>query len=103
MNDELTLKVGTKKDVWFHTKDIPGSHVIVVSGEIVIDDETIKEAAMIAAYHSRAKSSSQVPVDYTEIRYVKKPTGSKPGMVIYTDQSTMYVTPDIEKIEKLRI
>ncbi|MFZ5966306.1 MAG: Rqc2 family fibronectin-binding protein [Bacillota bacterium] len=92
-NDELTLKIASKNDLWFHTKDIPGSHVIVLMDHGEISDKTIAEAAELAAFHSKGKMSSNVPVDYTEIKYVKKPSGAKPGMVIYTNQKTIFVTP----------
>ena len=82
-NDKLTLKQANNNDIWLHTKNIPGSHTIIVTGGRQPGDATLKEAAMLAAYHSRAKDSSQVPVDYTQVRYVSKPQGAKPGMVIY--------------------
>ncbi|MDD6096494.1 MAG: NFACT RNA binding domain-containing protein, partial [Firmicutes bacterium] len=98
-NDYLTLKLASKQDVWLHTKDIPGSHVIVrmEDGRNVSDlpAEIIYEAASIAAYHSKAQSSSNVPVDYVPVRYVKKPAGAKPGMVIFTHNRTVYVDPAI--------
>ena len=98
-NDQLTTKTASRTDVWLHTKDIPGSHVILVtsSGESLDDiaAETIYEAASIAAYHSKGKDSDNVPVDYTLIKYVKKPSGAKPGLVIFTHNSTVYVTPKL--------
>ncbi len=98
-NDQLTTKTASRTDVWLHTKDIPGSHVILVtdSGESLDDiaAETIYEAASIAAYHSKGKDSDNVPVDYTLVKYVKKPNGAKPGMVIFTHNSTVYVTPKL--------
>ncbi len=101
-NDTLTLKTADKTDIWLHTKDIPGSHVIIFTGGTTPPDETIREAAVLAAYHSKAKTSAQVPVDYVEVRYVKKPSGSKPGMVIFTNNRTLYVTPDGELAERLK-
>ena len=92
-NDKLTLKQSDKNDLWFHTKDIPGSHTVIVTEGKIPDDETILFAAELAAYHSKAKEAGKVPVDFTKIRYVSKPQGSKPGMVIYTNQQTMFVTP----------
>lgn len=96
-NDWLTMKHASKTDVWMHTKDIPGSHVILKldDGRNVSDlsAELIYEAASIAAYHSKAKDSDNVPVDYVPVRYVKKPNGAKPGMVIFTHNQTVYVTP----------
>jgi predicted ribosome quality control (RQC) complex YloA/Tae2 family protein len=91
-NDYLTLKFADKHDLWLHTKNIPGSHVIVKNTG-AIPDRTLEEAAILAAYYSKAKDSSKVPVDYTEVRNVKKPAGSKPGMVIYYTNKTAYVTP----------
>ena len=95
-NDKLTLKQANNNDIWLHTKNIPGSHTIIVTGGRQPGDATLKEAAMLAAYHSRAKDSSQVPVDYTQVRYVSKPQGAKPGMVIYVHYQTLFVTPQHE-------
>lgn len=92
-NDKLTLKQSDKNDLWFHTKDIPGSHTVIVTEGKIPDDDTILFAAELAAYHSKAKEAGKVPVDFTKIRYVSKPQGSKPGMVIYTNQQTMFVAP----------
>lgn len=92
-NDKLTLKQADKNDIWFHTKEIPGSHTVIVTNGQEPDDETILFAAQLAAYHSKARSAGKVPVDYTKIRYVSKPQGSKPGMVIYVNQKTLYVEP----------
>lgn len=99
MNDELTLKTAAKNDYWLHTKNIPGSHVIIVCNEQTPPDSTLEQAAIIAAVNSKAANSSSVPVECTKARYVKKPSGSKPGMVIYTNNQTFYVNPDRE-IEK---
>ncbi|MCH1623842.1 Rqc2 family fibronectin-binding protein [Ferdinandcohnia quinoae] len=99
-NEYLTNKFAGKDDIWLHTKDIPGSHVVIRSKTPT--EETIIEAATIAAYFSKAKNSSSVPVDFTLIRYVKKPNGSKPGYVTYDNQQTVYVTPDEDLILKLR-
>lgn len=102
-NDRLTLKDAHNYDIWFHTQKIPGSHTVIeVRGEEP-PNRTLEEAAIIAAYHSRAQNSSLVPVDYTRIKNVKKPSGAKPGMVIYTDFKTAIVTPDRELVEKLEI
>ena len=92
-NDTLTLKMAGKNDMWLHTKDIHGSHTIIFADGKEISDTAILEAAKLAAYHSKAQNSSQVPVDYTLVRYVSKPSGSKPGMVIYVNNKTVYVTP----------
>ena len=102
-NDLLTLKTAFKSDIWFHTQKIHGSHVILVTDGREPTDEAMTEAAMIAAYHSRGRSSSLVPVDYTPVRQVKKPAGAKPGMVIYHVYQTAYVTPDEAEVEKLRV
>ena len=93
-NDILTLKFANSGDIWFHTKNIHGSHVIIKLGiEKNVPERTMREAACLAAYYSKARNSSQVPVDYTEVRNVKKPNGAKPGMVIYNSYNTVYVTP----------
>ena len=102
-NDELTLKRSDKNDIWFHTKEIPGSHTVILTEGKEPSEETLFQAAVIAAFHSKAKESSNVPVDYTKIRNVHKPNGSKPGMVIYDRYNTVYVTPDKNLIEKLKI
>ncbi|TWT28137.1 NFACT family protein [Planomicrobium sp. CPCC 101110] len=99
-NDYVTFKVAAKSDTWLHTKDIPGSHVIIHDNEP--DETTLLEAASIAAYFSKARESSSVPVDYTEARQVKKPNGSKPGFVIYFEQKTLFVTPDEDLVIKLK-
>jgi len=99
-NDYLTFKLASRSQTWFHTKDIPGSHVVIHDNEP--DEESILEAAMLAAYFSKARDSSSVPVDYTEIRHVKKPNGSKPGFVIYFEQKTVFVTPSEDIVRKLR-
>ena len=93
-NDYLTLKYAKKTDLWMHTKEIHGSHVILQlnSGELP-DDTILIRCAEIVAYHSKAKNSSNVPVDICEVKYVKKPNGAKPGMVIYSNNKTLYVNP----------
>jgi predicted ribosome quality control (RQC) complex YloA/Tae2 family protein len=101
-NDELTLKKAQADDYWFHTKGIPGAHVIVISEGKKVTETTIKEAAMLSAYYSKAKNSSNVPVDYTLKKYVYKPKGAKSGMVLYKNYHTIFVTPNVEIIEKLR-
>ena len=92
-NDYLTMKVANDNDYWFHTKDIHGSHVILRCGGDMPKMETIIKCAKIAAYYSKAKFSSNVPVDYTLVKYVKKPNGAVPGYVIYTNQKTVNVEP----------
>lgn len=102
-NDRLTCKETEKTDLWLHVKDITGSHVIVTCDGEMPPDRTIEEAAIIAACNSKGRNSSRVDVDYTFIRNVKKPNGSKPGMVIFTNNYTITVKPDTELEEKLRV
>ncbi len=92
-NDYITTKLASKADMWFHTKNIPGSHVVVLSAGGELSDKTILKAATLAALNSKAQNGEKVAVDYTPIKYVKKPSGAKPGMVIYTTNKTVYVTP----------
>ena len=92
-NDRLTLKTASKTDMWLHTKDIHGSHVIIRADGREISDTAITEAASLAAYHSKARNSSKVPVDFTLVKHVSKPNGAKPGMVIYVNNRTVYVEP----------
>lgn len=99
-NDYLTNKLASPYDTWLHTKDIPGSHVVIRSRDV--SETTLREAAMLAAYYSKARNSSQVPVDYTLVRYVKKPSGAKPGFCIYENQRTLYVTPDEALVKQLQ-
>ncbi len=102
-NEKLSLKLAGKNDMWLHTQKIPGSHVVIFGEGRDISDEAIEEAAVIAAYHSKAKDSSLVPVDYTRAKAVKKPSGGKAGMVIYHEYWTIIVNPDKELIEKLKV
>jgi predicted ribosome quality control (RQC) complex YloA/Tae2 family protein len=102
-NDKLSLKTAMKNDMWLHTQKIPGSHVIIVSDGKEISDDSIEEAAVIAAYYSKAKDSSLVPVDYTRVKALKKPNGAKAGMVIYHEYWTIITNPDKELVEKLRV
>ena len=93
-NDYLTLKYAKKTDLWFHTKDIHGSHAILQLNPNQFPDDTIlTRCAEITAFHSKAKNSSNVPVDFCEVKFVKKPNGAKPGMVIYSSNKTLYVNP----------
>ena len=93
-NDYVTTRLANSSDIWFHTKNIPGSHTIIKLGvDKNVPRSTIAEAAQLAAYYSKARASSQVPVDYTQIKNVKKPSGAKPGKVIYNSYNTIYVTP----------
>lgn len=99
-NDFLTFKLAKRNETWLHTKDIPGSHVVIHSD--APDEQTLAEAAVLSAYFSKARESSAVPVDYTEVRHVKKPNGSKPGFVIYFEQKTLFVTPDEALVMQLK-
>jgi len=98
-NDYLTTKLAHRNDTWLHVKDIPGSHVVIRGQHF--SEQTLKEAALLAAWFSKAQHSSQVPVDYTLVRHVHKPNGAKPGFVIYEKQKTIYVTPTEEALEPL--
>lgn len=95
-NDYLTLKYAKKTDIWFHTKDIHGSHAILLVNNKTPDTDILIKCAQITAYHSKARNSSNVPVDFCEAKYVKKPNGAKPGMVIYTNNQTLNVNPKIK-------
>ena len=95
-NDYLTLKYAKKTDIWFHTKDIHGSHAILLIDNKTPDTNILIKCAQISAYHSKARNSSNVPVDFCEVKYVKKPNGAKPGMVIYTNNNTLNVNPKIK-------
>ena len=100
-NDYVTFALARGKDLWFHTKNIPGSHVILKTTLPQAAASDIDAAVMLAAYFSKSRSGSKVPVDCTERRFVKKPNGAKPGFVIYTDQTTYYATPDEAEAQKL--
>lgn len=104
-NDKLSMKQANKLDMWMHTKDFPGSHVIIENQNGVVSDQAIEEAAVIAAFHSTAGESGakQIPVDYTLVKNLKKPTGAKPGKVIFHENWTIYVTPDEDLVSKLKI
>lgn len=101
-NDYLTLKFGINQDIWLHTKDIPGSHVIIKTNGREVDDATLEDAANLAAFYSKGRMSSKVPVDYTLKKNVKKPAGAKPGMVIYDNYRTTYINPDEEKVNNMK-
>ncbi|ANE47469.1 hypothetical protein SY83_15605 [Paenibacillus swuensis] len=100
-NEYLTNRLASPSDTWLHTKDIPGSHVVIKS--VSFGDSTLEEAAMLAVYYSQARESSQVPVDYTLIRHVRKPNGAKPGFVIFDNNKTVYMTASEEKIKQLAV
>lgn len=97
-NDYLTTKLADPNDTWLHTKNYPGSHVIIKGTGF--SDETLLEAANLAAWYSKAQTGSKVPVDYTLVRHVKKPSGSKPGMVIYTTNKTVFIDPGMPRLER---
>ena len=101
-NDELTLRTAKATDIWLHTKNIPGSHVIIfTNGSGTAPDRTLLEAANLSAFYSKAKTGANVPVDYTVRKNVKKPSGAKPGMVIYEKNNTIYVTPDEKLVNSM--
>lgn len=102
MNDKLTLKTAKNYDLWFHIKESAGSHVVVLNDGREFTDKLIREAAMLAAHNSKARDSSNVAVDYTIIKNVKKPNGAKPGMVIYETYKTEYVTPNSDELERIK-
>ena len=97
-NDKLTFKLAHKDDIWLHTKDIPGSHLVIDTKGDEVDEDTLILASQIAVHFSKASTSSKVPVDYVPIKYVKKPSGAKPGFVIFTNNKTLYITPNEEEI-----
>ncbi len=102
-NDQLTLKFAEKTDIWLHTQTITGSHVVIVTDGETPPDKTIEEAAIIAAVNSKGRNSTLVPVDYCLARYVKKPSGAKPGKVIFTNYKTAFVRPDTELEQSLKV
>lgn len=100
-NDRLTTRDADKRDVWLHTQKIHGSHVILCTGGAEPDEQSLMEAASLAAYFSQAQGSTKVPVDYTPVKFVKKPAGAKPGMVVYTTCQTMLADPDESLVKRL--
>ncbi|MBC5717094.1 Rqc2 family fibronectin-binding protein [Flintibacter faecis] len=102
-NDLLTCKQAFKSDIWFHTQKIHGSHVILWTGGAQPDLQSLNEAACLAAWFSQGRESGKVPVDYTQVKYVKKPAGARPGMVVYTTYETAWVTPDESLVKRLRV
>lgn len=102
-NDRLTTKDADKRDIWLHTQKIHGSHVILCTDGTEPDEQSLMEAASLAAYFSQAQGSTKVPVDYTPVKFVKKPAGAKPGMVVYTTYQTMLADPDEELVKRLSV
>lgn len=102
-NDLLTTRLAGKGDLWLHTQKIHGSHVILWTGGEAPDAKSVEEAAVLAAWFSQAREGKKVPVDYTPVKYVKKPAGARPGMVVYTTYQTAYVDPDGDLAKKLRV
>ena len=102
-NDQLTGKMAGPRDIWLHTQKIHGSHVILFTEGAEPDEQSLLEAATLAAWFSHGRESGKVPVDYTPVRYVKKPSGAKPGMVVYTTYRTLFVTPDGELVKRLEV
>ncbi|MGN1307464.1 MAG: NFACT family protein [Faecousia sp.] len=102
-NDQLSLKTAQKNDIWLHAQKIHGAHVIIASAGAEVPDQTITEAAMLAAYYSEARQGQNVPVDVTPVRFLKKPNGAKPGMVVYDRYRTVIVTPNASLHEALKL
>ena len=102
-NDRLTTKDADKRDLWLHTQKIHGSHVILCTGGAEPDEQSLLEAASLAAYFSQAQGSAKVPVDYTPVKFVKKPAGARPGMVVYTTYQTMLADPDESLVKRLAV
>ena len=102
-NDKLTGKDADKRDIWLHTQKIHGSHVILCTGGVEPDTQSLEEAASLAAYYSQGREGGKIAVDYTPVKFVKKPAGSRPGMVVYTTYQTMLVQPDGELVKKLAV
>ncbi len=101
-NDELTFRIAYRGDTWLHTQKIHGSHVVICSHGEPPAPQTLEEAAVLAAWYSQGRQGTHVPVDYTLVKYVKRPPNARPGMAIYTDYKTIYVTPDEGRVERLR-
>ena len=99
-NDELSFKIARPRDLWLHVKTYPGSHTLVVTNGLAVPDTTLYEAAVLAAIHSKANTSGKVEIDYTEIKFVKKPPGAIPGMVTYSNFKTILVPPDVSVMER---
>ena len=95
------MKIAGPRDLWLHTREIPGSHVLIRTGGRPVDEGTLNDAANLAVYFSKARDSSKAPVDYTEKRYLRKPSGAKPGFVLYEKFKTMIIDPDPAVLERL--
>jgi len=102
-NEEITFRLSERGDMWFHVKGVPGSHVLVQAEGREIPNEDLTEAAEIAAYNSDAKGGDNIAVDYSDVKNIKKPAGARPGFVIYHTNYTAYVTPNPEKLEKMKL
>jgi len=102
-NDELTNKMAGRNDFWFHVQSIHGAHVILWTEGQEADAQSMTEAAILAAWFSQGREGNKIPVDYTRVKYVKKPSGAKPGMVIYTTYETTYVTPEAHVVKTLQV
>lgn len=101
-NEELTLKIASKYDLWLHIRNIPGSHTVIRCQGAQVSDQTLYEAALIAAQYSKSAKDTKAAVDYTPVKYVKKPSGAKPGMVIYDNFQTIIVEPDATRVEQMK-
>ena len=101
-NEELTLKISSKNDLWLHVRNAAGSHTVIRSSGQKVPDRTLEEAAIIASYYSKKSNDTKVDVDYTLVRYVKKPSGAKPGMVIYDNFKGITIEPSEEVVNKLK-
>ena len=102
-NDELTHRTARRTDIWLHVQKVHGSHVIIRAHDTMPDDQTIAEAASLAVYYSQARDGGKTPVDYTMARFVRKPSGALPGMVLYTDYQTCLAESDETLVERLRM
>ncbi len=100
-NDYITFKLAARRDTWLHIREVPGSHVILKDAPYPPPDEDLEEAALLAAYYSRARESSAAAVDYTQVRHVRRGPGGKPGFVLYDNFRTITVNPGSEKLQRL--
>ena len=100
-NDELTFRMGTGNDWWFHAKKMPGSHVLVKTADGELPDQTFEEAGRLAAYYSAGRGTPKVEIDYIQKKHVKKPAGARPGFVVYYTNYSLVASPDITGIEEV--